>query len=571
MFEKKLKLLINRLKYDNFSEEDSIKLIYMFKVWQQLSRDGIDTNCDMQRTIYIWKKLSEEFKVFKLFNSYIDFSKLSKKSFDEIIIFISEEKKFPKLFSVLGEFVNNRFEYMFSSQLAEFSVKLLNTNCQTVYAPFNNSFNIAYYTDKKIFAESHIDELFIEIIKILDSLDIEFHRTDVLKKPSYIQNNKLKVFDCTVSFPPFVVKSQKLTFEDDFFYRFKFFRGKGSLDVAYFEHILAQTKQKAVILMPTGFTFRGGVEEKFRQYLIDNNLLEAIVQLPANILIGTGVETTFVIINKVKRNSNVYFLNLRDKQFITKKGRQHILNNIEKIITIYKLFKEIDGISTIVTTSKVKENNYSFSIDRYVISKEILETIKTLAKYETKQLQDIASIKKSQLIKDEGKGTLIYEISPSDFKPFGFTFECGRVKKIQQQYNKYETYKLLPNDILIGTKGTVGKIAIIGDIKKPMVASQAIQVIRVKNKFIVNPKVLYMFLKSNIGQALLKQLSTGTIMPQITTKEIKELKIPILNIDKQKEVIHSFEYEAKLYKEIELLEKKIHKISNNFFGDDTNE
>ena len=581
MFEKNLKILLNKLRDEKFSQEESIKLVYLFKVWKVLSKNKINNQnlifercikkeCNAKYLNDIFQQLSNQFYVFKLFNNSIDIKKLSNNLLYLIMEFVSQQTKFLKLYDAI-DLLERQPIFIISNQIAEFAVKLLNTHYSKLYLPFTNSFNIAYYTDKKVFAESYADELTIEIIKILDNLTIEFYQTNVLEQPSYVIDNKLEEFDCTVSFPPMGVKDKSLTFANDIYNRFEIYRGKGSLDVAHFEHILAQTRRKAVVLMPVGFTFRSGVEEKFRKYLIDKNWLEAIIQLPTNLYSATSIETTFFVINKSKSHRNVYFLNLRDKQFIIKEGRKQVLNNIDEIIETYKNCKEIENISTLVSNFEIKENNYSFSVDRYIFSKEDVAIKKILDNYETQQLQDIATIKKSQLIQDEKDGISIYEISPSDFKSFGFTFECGKVKNIQQQHNKYETYKLIFNDILISTKGTVGKIAIVGDIKKPMIASQAIQVIRIKNRNIIEPKVLYMFLKSNIGQALLKQLSTGTTMPQITTKEIKELKIPILNMAKQQESIEKFEYEVQLFEEIELLKQKIHKINNNFLGDFDNE
>lgn len=578
MFKKKLELLIKILQDDGFSQGESIKLVYFFRAWKVLSSNEINNQMfvlecsieewNIKEVKEILRELSKEFYLFEVFNKYIKIDKLSEKSFLLIIEFIFQERTFLNLYDVLVDMLGKHDRgYYISNQVAELGVKLLNTNYSELYVPFSNSFNVAYYAEKKIFAESYADELIIEIIKILDDVDIEFNRTDILDKPSFIEGDRLKAFDCTVSFPPIGAKSISSSFRGDIYNRFRIYQGKGSLDVAHFEHILAQTRRKAVVLMATGVTFRGGVEEKFREYLIGNNWLEAIVQLPSNLLIGTGVQTTFFVINKKKSHNNIYFMNLNDKQFIEKKGRQLVLNNIDKIMEMYKEKKEIENIASVIPSYQIIENNYSLSINRYISSKEDIHITQILDDYNMKTIQEIATVRKSQLIEDEVEGTPTYEISPSDFNTFGFTLECGRVKRIKQQYSKYQTYKLLPNDILVSTKGTVGKVALIGDIKDPMIASQAIQVIRLNELSLIEPKYLYMFLKSNIGQNLLKKLSTGTTMPQITTKEIKALKVPIATMAEQKKIIKKFEEEVLLYKEIERLKEKVNKINNNFLGD----
>jgi len=577
MFKKNLELLTKVLDNDGFTQEESVKLVYFFKAWkvlsdseiknQRLQYEHLRKELNIKELDYIFRELSEEFYLFEIFYRYMNIDKLSEKSLLFIIEFIFQERTFLNLYDVLVDMLGKHDRgYYISNQVAELGVKLLNTNYSELYAPFGNSFNVAYYAEKKIFAESHADELTIEIIKILDDVDIEFNRTDILDKPSFIEGDKLKSFDCTVSFPPIGAKSIS-SFRGDIYNRFGLYQGKGSLDVAHFEHILAQTLRKAVVLMATGVTFRGGVEEKFREYLIGHNWLEAIVQLPSNLLIGTGVQTTFFVINKKKNHNNIYFMNLNDKQFIEKKGRQLVLNNIDKIMEMYKEKKEVENIASVIPSYQIIENNYSLSINRYISSKEDIHITQILDDYNMKTIQEIATVRKSQLIEDEVEGTPTYEISPSDFNTFGFTLECGRVKRIKQQYSKYQTYKLLPNDILVSTKGTVGKVALIGDIKDPMIASQAIQVIRLNELSLIEPKYLYMFLKSNIGQNLLKKLSTGTTMPQITTKEIKALKVPIATMEEQKKIIKKFEEEVLLYKEMEYLKEKINKLNNNFLGD----
>ena len=161
----------------------------------------------------------------------------------------------------------------------------------------------------------------------------------------------------------------------------------------------------------------------------------------------------------------------------------------------------------------------TIGLEKIIFSKKDLEIQEMINGYEKKLLQEIESIRKSPVIQDEQEGKSIYEITPSDFKTFGFTLKCKKEKHTKQ----YAIYKLLPNDILISIKGTVGKIAIIGELQEQMIASPNIQIIRIENKSIIEPKVLYMFLKSNIGQSLLQRLSTGTVMPQVTTKDIQLL------------------------------------------------
>ena len=575
MKEKNIFDILGRL---NLVQEQAIEVFYLLKAWKILSSTGItdDTlkyntfftqKVDSKKLLKIFEELAKKHNVFKFYLN--QHSNILKVDSDVLVAIYNAVEDDSSYMSVNDAFYAQKGlrDFSVSNQIAELGIKLLNSENDSIYVPFSNGFAYAYETDKKIFAEcQNPKNAFIsELVRIIDKRDIEFALNNPLENPAYINPDAphlLKQFESVLSFPPFGLRS-KPDFSNDKFNRFKIHRGT-NLDVAHFEHILAQCKEKAVVLMPVGFTYRAGAEEKFREYLVENNLLDAIVQLPPNLHSATSIETTFFVINKHRSSNKVLFINLKDEQFFKRDGRKIVFENIDKIVDICKNKIEIDNISTLVLNKEIKDNNYSLAIDRYVVSQEAKELQKLLSSYKTIELQEIAEIRRSQLFKDEGKGKEVYELSPSDFSKAGFTREGGKVKKIGSQFKKYETYKLQPYDVLVSTKGTIGKVAIIDEISEPVIASQASQVIRVKDK---NRAIeLYMFFKSDIGQAMLSQLVAGVAMPQIATSEIKKLQIPILSESEKKQVILNFNNEIKLYNEVDKINVNINQIHSNFLG-----
>lgn len=105
-------------------------------------------------------------------------------------------------------------------------------------------------------------------------------------------------------------------------------------------------------------------------------------------------------------------------------------------------------------------------------------------------------------------------------------------------------------------------MAIIDEVSEPILASQASQVIRVKDK--ETAIELYMFLKSDIGQAMLGQLVAGAAMPQIATSEIKKLQIPVLAENEKKQILLNFNNEVKMYNDITNIQNHIQSIHQNF-------
>ncbi|MDX9799219.1 MAG: N-6 DNA methylase [Bacteroidales bacterium] len=560
--------------------QEALEFIYILKAGEKLSNDKkvdeeiffdnfYNQKVEVKKLAAIFEKLSKTIKLFELYR--FDAKLVDDQLLTTILNFVKNLSKLPNVNDMFYLDRGKADGFSVSNQIAELGIKLLDGESKELYVPFTNGFAYSYYTDKKIFADFQMSQAVIiaELINILDNGNIEFCLTDALKNPMFINPNAphiLKQFDSVLSFPPFRLKG-KLDTDNDKFHRFKIHKGT-ILDVAHFEHILAQTSSKAVVLMATGFTFSGGVEEAFRKYLIEQNYLEAIIQLPPNLHSATSIETVFFVINKHKSDDKVHFINLKDDSFIKRDGRRLILKDLDVILDIYENKKEIENISIIASNEAIINNNYSLAIDRYVIPQEAKELQKSLEKYELIQLENIADIRRSQLFKDEEEGKEVYEISPSDFSKAGFTLECGKIKQIGSQYKRLQTYKLEPYDVLLSTKGTIGKVCVIGEISEAIIASQAIQVIRVQGDDKKEKAIsLYMFLKSDLGQTILASLVAGTAMPQISTAEIKKLSIPLLSKEQEKRLISSFKDESKMYNEIEKINENIRSIHSNFLGE----
>lgn len=557
--------------------QEALEFIYILKAWEKLSSEKkvdeeisfdnfYNQKVEVKKLTAIFEKLSKTIKLFKLYR--FDAKLVDDQLLTTILNFVKNVSKLPNVNDIFYDDKGKMFDYSVSNQIAELGIKLLDSKSKELYVPFTNGFAYSYHTDKKIYADFQMPQAVIiaELINILDNGNIEFCLTDALKSPMFLNSNAphlLKQFDSVLSFPPFRLKG-KLDADNDKFHRFKIHKGT-VLDVAHFEHILAQTSSKAVVLMATGFTFSGGVEEAFRKHLIEQNYLEAIIQLPPNLHSATSIETVFFVVNKQKSDDKVHFINLKDDSFIKRDGRRLILKDLDTILDIYENKKEIENISFIASNKEIINNNYSLAIDRYVIPQEAKELQKTLEKYELVQLEDIADIRRSQLFKDEEEGKEVYEISPSDFSKAGFTLECGKIKQIGSQYKRLQTYKLEPYDVLLSTKGTIGKVGIMGEISEAIIASQAIQVIRVQGDDKKDKAIsLYMFLKSNLGQTILSSLVAGTAMPQISTAEIKKLDVPILTKEQEKQTALNFDSELKMYNEINKIYTDIQKIHSKY-------
>ena len=267
-------------------QEEALELLYICKAWNQLSKDGkiedeltFDTfynqKVEVEKLVSVFDKLAKQIKLFELYK--LDTKNIQDNTLVAILNLVNNSSKLPNVNDSFFFEKAKSADYSVSNQIAELGVKLLDGTSKEIYVPFTNGFAYSNYTDKKVFADNQFfrTSLIAELINILEDKEIIFERTNALEDPKFINPDAphlLKEFESVLSFPPFSVRGN-LDIKNDKFNRFKFQRGS-ILDVAHFEHILAQTKNKAVVLMAVGFAYRSGIEEEFRKYLIENNYLE---------------------------------------------------------------------------------------------------------------------------------------------------------------------------------------------------------------------------------------------------------------------------------------------------------
>lgn len=120
------------------------------------------------------------------------------------------------------------------------------------------------------------------------------------------------------------------------------------------------------IVLPHGVLFRGAKEGKIREKLIEDNRIDAVIGLPANIFHSTSIPTLVLVLKKNKDNSDVLFIDA-SREFEKGKNQNNITEeNIEKIIDTYKNRKDVDKYAHVASYDEIKENDFNLNIPRYV-------------------------------------------------------------------------------------------------------------------------------------------------------------------------------------------------------------
>ena len=176
--------------------------------------------------------------------------------------------------------------------------------------------------------------------------------------------------DAVVSNPPYSQPWDPSNKEGDARYSRYGLAPKSKADYAFLLHDLFHIKPDGImtIVLPHGVLFRGGEEEKIRKALIENNNIDAIIGLPANIFYGTGIPTIIMILRQKRVNTDVLIIDASKGYIKAGKNNKLRASDIKKIVDTIVNRESIEKYSRVVTKEEIRENDYNLNIPRYVDS-----------------------------------------------------------------------------------------------------------------------------------------------------------------------------------------------------------
>ena len=199
--------------------------------------------------------------------------------------------------------------------------------------------------------------------------------------PFFDENDPVNTYnplyvDAVVSNPPYSQAWDPSNKEHDPRYSRFGLAPKGKADYAFLLHDLFHIKPDGImtIVLPHGVLFRGGEEGKIRKNLIENNHIDTIIGLPANIFFGTGIPTIIIVLKQKRENTDTLIIDA-SKGFI-KEGKNNKLraSDIKRIVDAVMNRESIDKFSRLVSREEIRSNDYNLNIPRYVDSSEPAET-----------------------------------------------------------------------------------------------------------------------------------------------------------------------------------------------------
>ena len=223
---------------------------------------------------------------------------------------------------------------------------------------------------------------------------------DTLVSPQHLDDAP---FDVIVSNPPYSIKwegdANPILINDPRFSPAGVLAPKSKADLAFVMHILSQLSSNgtaAVVCFP-GVMYRGGAEQKIRKYLIDNNYIEAVIQLPDNLFYGTSIATCILVLKKSKSENSTIFIDA-SKEFIKVTNNNKLTDdNIQNILKAYSERNDKEHFVKIVPNSQIAEENYNLSVSTYVEAEDTREVIDI--KQLNKEIEEI--VRKEDILRKE--------------------------------------------------------------------------------------------------------------------------------------------------------------------------
>ena len=213
--------------------------------------------------------------------------------------------------------------------------------------------------------------------------DIEFDKFDIacedtLTNPQHWDDEP---FELIVSNPPYSIKwagdENPLLINDPRFAPAGVLAPKSKADLAFIMHSLAwlASNGTAAIVCFPGIMYRGGAEQKIRKYLVDNNFIDCIIQLPSNLFFGTSIATCIMVLKKGKTDNKVLFIDASSECVKVTNNNKLTPENINKIVDTFAQLAEEAHFSHLAEYSEVQENDYNLSVSTYVEAKDTREKI----------------------------------------------------------------------------------------------------------------------------------------------------------------------------------------------------
>lgn len=389
-------------------------------------------------------------------------------------------------------------------------------------------------------------------------------------------------FEVIVSNPPYSVKwagdDNAVLINDPRFSPAGVLAPKSKADFAFIMHSLSwlATNGTASIVCFPGIFTRPGAEQKIRKYLIDNNFIDCIIKLPANLFFGTPIVTCIMVMKKSKKTNDVIFINASNEFSKITNNNKLEKSNIDNILKYYLDRKDVEYISKVVTREEIEKENYNLDVATYVEEEDTRERINinelnekislnnslldnSREEYEKvlKEINKKLAVAKEKMNYEKIEHVLldkVCEINTGSQLNKTKLLSDGKYAVINGGINPsgyWDEYNTDANTITISQGGA--SAGYVNYMESPFWAGAHCYVVKLINEE-VDYKFLYYFIKSKEFE--LQKCQQGAGIPGLSRKSVYSLEFPLIKKEEQKEIV-------KLLDNYTELSQKIYECLNN--------
>ncbi len=213
--------------------------------------------------------------------------------------------------------------------------------------------------------------------------DIDYDKFDIAHEDTLLspQHWDDEPFEVIVSNPPYSIKwegdDNPVLINDPRFSPAGVLAPKSKADLAFIMHSLAwlATNGTAAIVCFPGIMYRGGAEKKIRQYLIDNNFIDCIIQLPSNLFFGTSIATCIMVLKRSKSDNRTLFIDASSEYVKVTNNNKLTEDNIAHIVETFNSRTDAEHFARCVPYEEIVEQDYNLSVSSYVEQEDTREVI----------------------------------------------------------------------------------------------------------------------------------------------------------------------------------------------------
>lgn len=412
---------------------------------------------------------------------------------------------------------------------------------------------------------------FPSLLALIAGGELTLAYCDPIRSPAAVRGGRLQQFDVAIAVPPIGMRYETAVVRQDLFGRFPGWLSQGkspSSSVLWIKHLLATATKRVVVGVPNSVLFGTFSESHLRRDLIEAGQVEAVIALPPGLIYRTNIPLSVLVLRPAGGCAKVRFVNAHESRFARKsdKGTRTDLADVPGLLALQG-GDQSPGLSRDVPIHEIRDDRYQLQPGRYVTSVDQQRAEKALAGMHRVPLGEMVETVRPVTYKTyDGPVLNVREVSISDLKSGAFIGEPEKTVEVAAELeDKVERQSLKPLDIIVTIKGTVGRVGLVPSTAEsgetPWVLGQSSIALRVTDKSPLDPRVLFTFLRSELGQEILKGIVSGAAIPLIQLRELLALAVPVPSPEEAQRFIDAFERQAAIQADLDRLTKEQAQLS----------